>query len=536
MRKQLFLGAIASLLMASCSNELDMPQNTVLEGNTPLKISVTDQPISKATGQSSGTSLSTGAEIGVFVTTEDGASYDSQDYNNIKFTSSGTGVNQTWAYDEATPVMLSSTKGKVYAYYPRQTSGASLSSITISNDGNDWMYTRTAVSNVSMLNPTASLAMEHAMSIIRVKVVATNSSSTGTVSQLTLDGSGWATSATLNLQNGTIGSYVGEGTQLVAENLGTLSTTGLSHDFWAVSNEKASVITFKVNVGENVFKVKTPAAVTLERGKVYTYVLNVENAKAASLSSVSTKDWTTEATVNFNMEFYLPPITWDEAKTKDGVYGMMADGKAMVYEAASTTSESLTGVAFVLKGKAYQVAKVNATENDVAPYVYWHKTGYSDISGLENFTKVDGTNRDGYLTGTSTPQLSRDPATWTAGALSDFNGQANTATILAAQNNGADDNTIGKAVVNFRNGSKNEGYNDWFVPSCGELAFMFLKKAELNTLLRKVGGSSMSYDYWSSTEYSSNNAWAVDFSDGSVDYNAYNVKYTYKPVRLVRAI
>ena len=207
MKSKLFFLGAASLLLASCSSELDMPVNQVLgEGKTPLMISVAEQPFTKATGQKTGTSLPSGSELGVFVTTEDGASYDSQDYNNIKFTSSGTGVNQTWAYDEATPVMLSSTKGKVYAYYPRQTSGASLSSITISNDGNDWMYTRTAVSNVSMLNPTASLAMEHAMSIIRVKVVATNSSSTGTVSQLTLDGSGWATAAKLNRQNGAIGS------------------------------------------------------------------------------------------------------------------------------------------------------------------------------------------------------------------------------------------------------------------------------------------------------------------------------------------
>ena len=535
MRKQLFLGTIASLLMVSCSNELDMPQNEVLEGNTPLKISVTDQPISKATGQSSGTSLSTGAEIGVFVTTEDGASYDRKDYNNIKFTSSGTGAKQTWAYDEATPVMLSSTKGKVYAYYPRQTSDVSLSSITISNDGNDWMYTPTAVSNVSMLNPTASLAMEHAMSIIRVKVVATNSSSTGTVSQLTLDGSGWATSATLNLQNGTIGSYVGEGTQLVAENLGTLSTTGLSHDFWAVSNEKASVITFKVNVGENVFKVKTPAAVTLERGKVYIYVLNVENAEAASLSSVSTKDWTTEATVNFNTELYQPPLTWNEAKTRDGVYGMMADGKAMVYKEAATTSESLTGVAFVIKGKAYQVAKVDATGYNGAEKVYWHKTGYSDIAGLENFTKVDGTNSFGYFAAPfPQQQLSTDPATWTAGALSDFNGQSNTATILAAQNNGADDYTIGKAVMDFRSGSNNEGYNDWFVPSCGELAFMFLKDAELDTLLRKVGGSPFySSMYWASSEYSSEHAWYLGTGSGFL-YGA--SKSDNYGVRLVRAI
>ena len=78
------------------------------------------------------------------------------------------------------------------------------------------------------------------------------------------------------------------------------------------------------------------------------------------------------------------------------------------------------------------------------------------------------------------------------GALRDFNGQANTAAILSAQNNGEDDYTIGKAVMDFRSGSNNEDQVDWFVPSCGELAYMFLIKTELSTLLGKVDGGRQS--------------------------------------------
>ena len=152
MKSKLFFLGAASLLLASCSSELDMPVNQVLgEGKTPLMISVAEQPFTKATGQKTGTSLPSGSEIGVFVTAEDGSPYDGNSYNNIKFTSTGTGAQQSWAYDPSTPVMLSATKAKVYAYYPRQASGVSLSSITISNDGNDWMYTPTAASNISML-------------------------------------------------------------------------------------------------------------------------------------------------------------------------------------------------------------------------------------------------------------------------------------------------------------------------------------------------------------------------------------------------
>ena len=88
--------------------------------------------------------------------------------------------------------------------------------------------------------------------------------------------------------------------------------------------------------------------------------------------------------------------------------------------------------------------------------------------------------------------------------------------------------------MDFRSGSNNEGYTDWFVPSCGEIAYMFLKKTELNTLLGKVSGSTFSSSYyWSSSEYSSDRAWGVDFSSGLVDDGG---KVYYNYVRLVRAI
>ena len=374
------------------------------------------------------------------------------------------------------------------------------------------------------------------MSIIRVKVVAGANNSSETINQLTVDGTGWATSATLNLQNGTIGSYVGEGTQLVANNLGTLSTTGVTHDFWAVSNLTASVITFKVKVGEYLFKVNTPAAVTLERGRVYTYVLNVENLNGASLASVSTKDWISEDVVNFDtnvMTFADFMHEKFQGITTDGVYAVKSDGTPVAYAEASDASYS--AVAFVIKGKAYQVAKADATGYNGSSGVYWQKTGYSDISGLTNYTTADGTNDSGYLTVTSGTQLSKDPSTWGDGALGDFNGQANTATILAAQNNGADNYTFSKAIMDFRSGSNNEGKEDWFAPSCGELAYMFLMKTKLNTLLGKVSGSEI-YDgyYWTSTEYSSGFVWVVRFSNGRVGF-------TYKSdnasrLRLIRAI
>ena len=76
-----FLGAIVTFLFVSCSSELDPVLKGCNDELVPLEISITDEPLSKATGQNVGTSLSDGAEIGVFVTASDGAAYDGNDYS-----------------------------------------------------------------------------------------------------------------------------------------------------------------------------------------------------------------------------------------------------------------------------------------------------------------------------------------------------------------------------------------------------------------------------------------------------------------------
>ncbi|MGM9797895.1 MAG: hypothetical protein ACI3ZY_10075 [Parabacteroides sp.] len=220
----------------------------------------------------------------------------------------------------------------------------------------------------------------------------------------------------------------------------------------------------------------------------------------------------------------------------------------MAYAEASTTSETLTGVAFVLNGKAYQVAKTNATGYDGAFTVYWWKNSPKDINGLTNYSTTDGTNSSGYLPKADgfwdgSTHIDGDWTQWSTytnatAALSDFNGQENTKLIIEAQTTDdiVQDYTLAKAVIEFRgNSSINESHTDWFVPSCGELAFMFLKMTELNELLDKVSGTQFSTNtYWSSSEHSSNYALYVDFSCGYVNVSGY--KNSYSRLRLVRAI
>lgn len=195
-----------------------------------------------------------------------------------------------------------------------------------------------------------------------------------------------------------------------------------------------------------------------------------------------------------------------EVKVEDGVYAVTADGDLIDY---NTADSSCIGVALVANEHKFMIAKKNAKNNVSSDTLYWEKS-FIDLS-LTNYKYVDGTNTTGYLpkpdgTFVGSTHLSNDFTTWTAGALSDFNGKANTAVIAEASSHAQDMCT----VLNTFNASDN--FKDWYVPACGQLALMYLNKTEINTALTKIGGNVLTNAwYWSSSEYDSDCAWAVYF-------------------------
>lgn len=70
----------------------------------------------------------------------------------------------------------------------------------------------------------------------------------------------------------------------------------------------------------------------------------------------------------------------------------------------------------------------------------------------------------------------------------------------------------------------NEGYDDWYLPSKDELYKLYLNRTAV--------GAFVSAYYWSSSEYSYNDAWTQTFFSGYQDY--YNKNYPNR-VRAVRA-
>lgn len=83
--------------------------------------------------------------------------------------------------------------------------------------------------------------------------------------------------------------------------------------------------------------------------------------------------------------------------------------------------------------------------------------------------------------------------------------------------------------------NQNIGLPDgWYIPSLGELYFVFLNRKAINAALEYVGGKTIDdYWYWTSTEYSATNAWGLNLYGGGV-YGDTKASYTLR-VRAVAA-
>tara|TARA_B100000780_G_scaffold278911_1_gene254317 strand:- start:1799 stop:2083 length:285 start_codon:yes stop_codon:yes gene_type:complete len=75
-------------------------------------------------------------------------------------------------------------------------------------------------------------------------------------------------------------------------------------------------------------------------------------------------------------------------------------------------------------------------------------------------------------------------------------------------------------------------YGDWYLPSKYELNLMYQMKTTINTTALENNGSDFSsYWYWSSTDFSTNNAWGQKLSDGRQANGSKNTEVGVRAVR-----
>ena len=183
---------------------------------------------------------------------------------------------------------------------------------------------------------------------------------------------------------------------------------------------------------------------------------------------------------------------------------MTADGKIVDKETVDPTA---LGVVLITDNQRILISKADATDGTNTK-LYWGKNlKGKDIAGITEITN--------------------QPVVQT-----DFNGKANTQAIIAAYTEHGvdmDSRDMCKVLESYTEG----GFTDWYVPAAGQLYEMYNKISDINAALQNIGGTALESDvYWSSSEYSKDNAWRAYFSSGIISYDLYGKNYSGR-VRLV---
>ena len=209
-------------------------------------------------------------------------------------------------------------------------------------------------------------------------------------------------------------------------------------------------------------------------------------------------------------------------------------------------------------------ADSNGNQSDSHVSLPWSSNG-TDTS-LPNYTMVPttdnvgststGSNGNGYLpsdnlTGTQSfvdalakyngssflipsPYLGSEPNTEyykelsDGNALSDFNGMANTQTLIAL-NKG---NETANACWNYSDGISNL---QWYLPAMGELGYLMPRFKLINESISAVGGVIIPVGnaFWSSTENSSLSTYFLNTGNGNVTYGRKSDYRHYRPFTIL---
>ena len=109
-------------------------------------------------------------------------------------------------------------------------------------------------------------------------------------------------------------------------------------------------------------------------------------------------------------------------------------------------------------------------------------------------------------------------------ALSDFNGLSNTETLIGL----GEDYVAANAAYKYNDGASNL---QWYLPAMGELGYLMLRFKEINKTITALGDVAVneSYYFWSSSEYSSLNAYRLYASNGYVGTSTKSSSYCVRP-------
>ena len=220
------------------------------------------------------------------------------------------------------------------------------------------------------------------------------------------------------------------------------------------------------------------------------------------------------------------------SEAEDGVYAVLSNGTVIDYTLVNRSQA--IGVALVLDGQGLMLADYDASDGESSGFK-WGESG-------ANLDIVDYTIANGHSSGYSLPSDMSDWPTSDEDVMNDFNGKENTEIMLSSDTITRYD--IAYLLSNFNTGNTsasegdNHGFDDWYIPSLGELALLCMYQNEIKNAYNSISGGwpiSENKKYWSSSEYDENYAWSVYLgNDNQMERknksNSYDVRFVRKLV------
>ena len=277
---------LAMLLVCSCHDEITPTIPVEIEQQEELVLNMSTETITKAIIE--GSRLPDNSSVGLFITDESGF-YEPAGYKNIKYTSRSEGGAQVW--ESENPIYLSDKDATLYSYYPHLASLTSMNLLPVTASSTvqvDYMCGNPV--NVSKGNRIANITMKHALAVVRVTFVRGTYSGDGIVSKISFSGGCAASIAALDITNGTLSNFIGQGAAISpAISKKTLSSTSQKADIIVIPTlETDGKITMTID-GKDYFL--EFGDIELHQGEITQFHLTVNDGQL-SLSDITVSEWT----------------------------------------------------------------------------------------------------------------------------------------------------------------------------------------------------------------------------------------------------
>lgn len=290
------LGCLASVL--ACSDDAHWLDSAA---QLQVSVSISDGVLTK--GLVEGSSFGSAEEIGLYLEGMSAAAYDGTNYQNVCFTSDGVGEGQSWS---GGPILLSSTKGKTFCYWPYDSNGfLDYTAVPIdAADQIDYLYSGWT-NEVSNANAALRVNMKHALTAIQFNVSRGDYTGTAQLTAVAISSDGLGATGNLDLSTGAVSSQATGSIALSGLDAALRSDVAYEAKLLALpmglSEAKPIQATFTID-GKD-FPIELSVSEPCAAGSKYVYDITL-NGLGLSVSLVKVTKWS-DSGVNQDIDTHL---------------------------------------------------------------------------------------------------------------------------------------------------------------------------------------------------------------------------------------